>query len=460
MTVPRSTRTAIVASLLAAHVAAMGLLGMLGVVRPFELFNLLLLAANVVIAVILLRGAGDLLLGAGSMFLIAAHAAIGNRLAPDALTSGALLMVNLIVFYVGVKLNRHMPARYWVAFAAGYFALFFLFIVGMKNAEALFLLFALGLAACSRSMRLLACFWCVTLSFTFCQPYAWESTFISLFIVAALFGARGLLRSRTALLFLGLGLALLFLVLLPVIIVLLGEDPHNLLRVLRDERVRSAIGVTLLTATASTLFLALFTVPLAYAMSRLRFPGRTLLLSLMDVPIVVPQSVAGIALVAVLGRQQFLGETFFNLFGLRFDGTLLGICAAQVFVAMPFLARPAIAAFDAVPEGLEMSARTLGAPSWSAFRRVALPLASRGIFLGAVLAWARAAGEFGALLFIAPTPESAPVAAWNRFNSVGVVETAPLVALLLLFSMAMFFLLQVATRALPSAQESRERNDE
>jgi len=444
------TRVAVVVCLLAVHVISYSVLSWLGVIGPLEFLNILLLAANFVIGAILLRR-GDLLTGGAIMFLVAAHGAFGHRLAPDALTSGAILFVNILVVYVGIKINTHLATRYWYAFVGSYFLLFFIFIISMKNAEALFLLFLMGLAATARSFRLLAYFWALTLSFTFCQPYAWEATFISFVILTALFGARGSLRSTTALVFLGCGLALVLLVLLPVIIAMLGEDPRNILRVLRDARLRDAIGTTLITATLSTVFLALFTVPLAYAVSRLRFPGRTLLLSLIDVPIVIPQSVAGIALLGVFGKQQFLGETLFYAFGLRFEGAMLGICLAQVFVAMPFFAKSAIAAFDAVPPGLEMSARTLGASGWSAFRRVALPLASRGVFLGAVLAWARAAGEFGAVIFIAPTPETAPVAAFNRFNSVGVVESGPLVAALLLFSVVMFFLLQLVARSFPTA---------
>ena len=441
---------AVVACMLAGHVLSYAILSMTGAIEPTDLFNLLLLVANFVIAFVLLRGDRDLLTGAGIMFLVAVHAFLGRRLAPDSLTSGAILFVNILVLYVGVKLNTHLPARYWYAFVAGYFLLFYIFIVRLDNAEALFLLFLLGMAATARSFRLSAYFWAVTLGFTFCQPYAWETVVISLIILTALFGTRGSLKSPTTLVFLCAGLIVVFLVLLPVIITVLGEDPHNIMKVLRDARIRSAIWTTVLTATISTVFLVIFTVPLAYAVSRLRFPGRTLLLSLIDVPIVIPQSVAGIALIKVFGKQQFLGEMLYQAFGLRFDGTMLGICVAQVFVAMPFIARSAIAAFDAVPEGLELSARTLGASSWSAFRRVALPLASRGLFLGAVLAWARAAGEFGAVIFIAPTPETAPVAAFNRFNSVGVIEAAPLVATLLLFSLAMFFLLQFVSHSFPT----------
>ena len=446
---------AAVACLLGAHLLSYGLLSAFRAIDPLQPFNLLLILMNVLVGFTLLRGDHDVLLGGGMMVLVAAHAFVGHRLAPDPLTSGALLFVNILVLYVGLKLVTHRPARYWYTFVASYFALFCTFIVLMENAEALFLLFLMGLAATARSFRLLAYFWALTLSFTFLQPYAWEATAISFVLLTALFGARGALRSRTALLFLGCGLTLVFLVLLPVLIIMLGEDPRNTVNVLRDPRIRSAIWTTLVTATISTVFLALFTIPLAYSLSRLRFPGRTLLLSLIDVPIVIPQSVVGIALVRVFGRQQYLGEALSYWLNIRFDGTLLGICLAQVFVAMPFIAKSALAAFDAVPEGLELAARTLGASGWSAFRRVTLPLASRGVFLGAVLAWARAAGEFGAVIFIAPTPETAPVAAFNRFNSVGVVEAAPLVTTLLLFSLAMFFLLQLVSRAFPTVHGQR-----
>ena len=224
---------------------------------------------------------------------------------------------------------------------------------------------------------------------------------------------------------------------------MMGEQLVNIEPVLRDPRIQSAIGLTFITATVSTVILMLFAVPLAYAVSRLRF---------IDLPVVIPQSVAGIALISVLGRNQFIGELIHRYTGMAIDNTVLGIIVAQVIVALPFITKSSIAAFDAVPQELEVVAKTLKASSFSAFRRVALPLASRGIFFGAVLAWARAAGEFGAVVIIAPTPVTAPVEAYNRFSDpgIGMVETMPLVVVLLLFSFAMFFLLQTSVRLLPS----------
>ncbi len=454
---PSSTRNLVIGGLLGLHLSLYLLLSVLGHLAPFELFNLLLLAFNVIAGVVLLRRDYDLLPSAGMMTLVMAHTFVGHHLAPDALTSGAILMVNILVLYVGIKINTSLPTRHWLIFVASYFLLFAIFILWLDNAEPLFILFLLGMVACARSLRLTAYFWALTASFTFCQPFAWEALFILFFVLTAVFWARGAVPSTAARVFLFAGLVLLFLVLLPVIIVVMGEDLHSFVMVLRDVRLRAAIRTTFLTATVSTLFLVIFAVPLAYAVSRLRFPGRTLLLSLIDLPIVVPQSVAGIALLHVFGRKQILGSAIHDLFGIHIDGTVIGICLAQIFVALPFLAKSAIAAFDSVDEELELTARTLGASSWSVFWRVATPLAARGIFLGAVLAWARAAGEFGAVIFIAPTPETAPVAAYNRFNSVGVAEATPLVAILLLFSLAMFFLLQWVTRFLPGPDASERK---
>ncbi len=440
------------AGYLIAHIV----LGATGWLLPLELFNLLLLIASLIIAVMLMCGKGDLLLGLGIMLLIAAHGLVGQKLAPDSLTSGAILMVNILILYVGFKIAENLPIRYFAVFTVSYFLLFYIFIVKMDNAEALFLLALMGLAATARNFRLLAYFWALALSFTFCQPYSWQAAIFSFFFLKIMFSARRELPSITTLAFLACGLLLVFFVLLPVLVIALGEDPRNLINMLKLQQVREALVTTAITATISTAILALFCIPLAYAISRMKFFGKTFLLSVIDLPIIIPQSAAGIALLRLFGRQQFLGEVFFTAFGIRFDGTMLGICLAQIFVAMPFITKSALAAFNNVPPGLEHCARTLGANSLGAFFRISLPLAARGIFVGAVLAWARAAGEFGAVLFVAPHPETAPVTVFNFFTSVGIVETAPLVATLLLFSVLLFFILQLCVNLLPETNRKED----
>jgi len=479
---PRA-RQAVIAAMFGAHLLIYLISWVIGRVSPVEFFanlwggsveendffQLLLLAGNAIIAWVLLVSKRDLLLGAGTMFLLAVHGLMGHKLAPDSLTSGAMLMVSIIVLYVGVKINTLLPARYWWALVASYLALFFIFVeirwgslipgldftTGISNAVPLLLLFLLGLSACARSFQLLAYFWAIVISFTFCQPYGWETVLIAFAALAAVFSAKGRVPSPTALVFLACGLVVTFLVLFPVVAIAMGESLLAVDKVLRDPDFLTALGNTAWTATVSTLVLVAFTVPLAYAVSRLRFRGRTLLLSLIDLPIVIPQSVAAIALLKVFGEQQYIGQLLSDRLGISFSGTAWGIIVAQVFVALPFITRSALAAFEAVPERLELAARTLGASSWSAFRRIALPLASRGIFLGAVLAWARAAGEFGALMLIAQNPRTAPMEVYLKFDRLGPVQAAPMGAALLFFSVAMFFLLQFVSRTLPSVHGER-----
>jgi len=251
--------------------------------------------------------------------------------------------------------------------------------------------------------------------------------------------------------FLGAGVSLILFVLFPVILILTGENTYSIELILRDARFLAALKLTLLTASLSTVILFLICVPAAYATARLRFPGRSLLLSLADLPIIIPQSAAGIALLHVFGRKQVIGGFIADTLGIPVDGTMAGIIVAQIFVSMPFLFRSAVVAFESVDEELELTGRSLGASSVRVFRKISIPLAVRGISLGSILAWARAAGEFGAVIFVAPTPETAPVLAYNSFNIAGMVETRPMVALLLMFSLVMFFLLQWLTRILTAS---------
>ncbi|MCX7591055.1 MAG: ABC transporter permease [Kiritimatiellae bacterium] len=434
------------------YVASYLLMGGLGLLEAFSLFNILASLGLVLVCIRALLGNADPLFSLGAVLLVAGNVFWGQRVSPDALTSGAVLLTGLVTLYVGLKIGTHVGFKHLAVFVSGYLLLFYLFTLRIPNADSLFVLSLLGLSATARDLRLTAYFWAVVTSFTLCQPYAWESVIAFFLILTALFGARGFARSGTTLIFLAGGLLLILTILFPILILMLGQDLHSLSTLLGDPRIRSALVLTLTTATVSSAVLFATITPLAYATRRLHFPGKELLVSLMDLPIVIPQSAAGIALLSVFGRKQFLGGLLGERFGLYFDGTVLGIVVAQLFVAMPFMAKSALAAFEAVDEEFETVAATLGCPPLASFCRIALPLAARGLAGGVVLSFARAAGEFGALLFLAPTPETAPIAVFNRFTSMGISEAAPLVSLLLLFSLALFFLLQLATRLLPGCR--------
>lgn len=221
---------------------------------------------------------------------------------------------------------------------------------------------------------------------------------------------------------------------------------------------RDAIWTSLQTATISTVVVLLLGVPLAYFLVRSSFPGRSVLDALVDLPIVLPPPVAGLALVFILGPDPGVGASLRELpqwlaanldhwlgpalgvgqfirkhVDLEFVSNWKGIVLAQVFVSSPFLVRSAQAAFQAVDPKLEHVSRTLGATPLRTLWRVTLPLAARGIFMGCILTWGRAIGEFGSVSVIAQHPETMPVRIYTQFVTSGDKGPSLSLAILMIF---------------------------
>jgi molybdate transport system permease protein len=153
-----------------------------------------------------------------------------------------------------------------------------------------------------------------------------------------------------------------------------------------------------LTATGIAIVLGL---PLAWVQARTRFPGQRLLRAVTTLPIVLPPVVAGVALLVVFGRRGIVGSWLDAWFGIRLPFTVAGATFAETFVAMPFFVLTLEGALRSVDRRLEDAARTLGASRWTVFRHVTLPLIRPSLQAGAILAWARALGEFGATITFA-----------------------------------------------------------
>jgi len=183
-------------------------------------------------------------------------------------------------------------------------------------------------------------------------------------------------------------------------------------------------------------------VPLAYLLARVDFPGKEVVQGIIDVPIVVPHSAAGIALLMVFGRRTFLGRAFGQV-GLRFVSAFPGIVIAMLFVSLAFLVDAAREGFESVDPRLEHVARTLGASPWQAFWRVSFPLAWRSILSGMILMWARGLSEFGAVVILAYHPMVAPVLIYERFESFGLVYSRPVATLMILTCLIAFLLLRL-----------------
>ncbi|QBI55913.1 ABC transporter permease [Streptomonospora litoralis] len=165
--------------------------------------------------------------------------------------------------------------------------------------------------------------------------------------------------------------------------------------------VRGALWLSLTTATAATAVSVCLGVPLAWLLARTEFPGRRLLRALVTVPLVIPPVVGGVALLLALGRRGIVGRYLDEWFGLTLPFTSAAVVVAQVFVAMPFLVISVEGALRGADRRFEEAAATLGASRAVVFRRVTLPMVGPGVIAGAVLAWARALGEFGATITFA-----------------------------------------------------------
>lgn len=203
-----------------------------------------------------------------------------------------------------------------------------------------------------------------------------------------------------------------------------------------------ALRLSLTTSLISLVIILVLGTPLAYALARRRFRGVRLVDTLVDLPIVLPPAVAGIALLMAFGRQGVVGQWLAEL-GVTVGFTTSAVVMAQIFVAAPFYVRSAKSGLLDVLPDVEEAAAVDGATPWAVFRDMTLPLALPGIAAGAVLAWARALGEFGATIMFAGNfpgvTQTMPLAIYGRFSA-GDLQSALLLSLVLLAGSALFLI--------------------
>jgi len=211
-------------------------------------------------------------------------------------------------------------------------------------------------------------------------------------------------------------------------------DKKAVLTVVNSGFIRHSLWMSVWTSFAATLVALLFAVPIGYSLSRYRFPGRVLVDTVIDLPIVFPPLVAGLTLL-VFFSQTSLGKWIQDDLGIEFVFQRKGIILCQFLVSASFAIRSAKTAFDEVDRRFEDVALTLGCTRWSGFRRVSLPLALNGIIAGGILTWARAFGLFGPLLiFVGSFRGRTEVLSTTIFleQSVGNIEVALTLAMLMI----------------------------
>ena len=213
-------------------------------------------------------------------------------------------------------------------------------------------------------------------------------------------------------------IALAFL-LLPVVAIFVRVPPGDLIGALGHDVTRDALLVSLETSAIAHAAVLLVCTPAAYLLARRRFRGRGAVLALIELPLVLPPAVAGIALFAAFGRAGLLGGEL-DALGVQIPFTRAAVVLAVAFVESPFYFRGAIAAFEAVDGTLLDAARTLGAAPARVFARVALPLAAGGLAAASALALARGLGEFGATIIFAGSlqgvTQTLPLAIYAQFE--------------------------------------------
>ena len=216
------------------------------------------------------------------------------------------------------------------------------------------------------------------------------------------------------------GLLVLFLGLPVVVLVMRALAGGALVAALGDPVVLDALSLSLGTTAVSLVLTVALGAPLAYVLARRRFRGSALLETVVDLPIVLPPSVAGLALLLVFGRRGLVGSSL-EVIGVTIPFTTIAVILAQVFVAAPFFVRSARAGFAAVDRDLEDAARVDGAAERQVFRWITVPLARPALAAGLVMSWARALGEFGATIMfagnIAGRTQTLPLVVYGEFGA-------------------------------------------
>jgi molybdate transport system permease protein len=241
--------------------------------------------------------------------------------------------------------------------------------------------------------------------------------------------------------------ALGFLV-LPVVAIFTNTSPATLIARLGDPVATDALRLSLETTAIAVAVIVLAGTPAAYALATRSFPGRAAVITLVELPLVLPPAVAGIGLLAALGPKGILGGA---LSGVHVQLVLqtAGVVVALIFVSAPFYLRQAQAAFEAVDRSLVDAARTLGSSEGAAFTRVVVPVALPGLLAGLALAWGRALGEFGATLMFAGSfrgiTQTAPLAIYDQFAT-DLPSALALAAVLVIISAALLLAVKLVGR--------------
>ena len=215
---------------------------------------------------------------------------------------------------------------------------------------------------------------------------------------------------------------LFFLLVSPVLSLIGSSSLSGLLLAISNTEAISAIALTIYTSGLTAIVAVLLGVPLGYLLGKYHFPGRSLIDSIIEIPLMIPHTVAGIALITIFGSAELVGAIFKG-YGIRMTDSVLGIVLTLVFVSATYTVKQVEEAIKSLDPKLELVSRSLGASSTFTFIRITLPNIWRSVVTGAILTWARASSEAAALFIMAYYPTVASVLIWNLYAGYGLHES-------------------------------------
>ncbi len=240
------------------------------------------------------------------------------------------------------------------------------------------------------------------------------------------------------------GVVILAFILLPLVEMMTAPSLEMLTKTFNDKDVMRSIWLSIYTAGLAALISFVFGTPFAYFMARTDFAGKRLVESIIDLPIVIPHPVVGIAILSVAGKNHWIGQIMSEI-GIRIMGSVTGIVTVLIFVGLPFYINAAKNGFENISPRLENVSRSLGASIFSTFFRVTFPLAWRSMLIGIIMCSARAISEFGAVVIIAYHPMIAPVMLYERFEGYGLRYSQPVAVWLVSICLVLFLVLRILT---------------
>lgn len=243
-------------------------------------------------------------------------------------------------------------------------------------------------------------------------------------------------------LFFFISMPLILLVTVPLFKMTTSPTLEVMFETLFDKNVMAAIGRSVLTSLAAAGIIFLLGTPLAWILARKKIFGKKLIEGIIDLPVMIPHPVVGIAVLSLAGAHHPIGRMLAAL-GIEVMGTYTGIITVLAFVGLPFYINTVKAGIESIPMQLENASRSLGAGGISTFIRITVPLTWKYMLLGIIMCTARCISEFGAIVIVAYHPMTAPVIIYERFTAYGLKYAQPVAVWLIIISFLLFVFLRM-----------------